>query len=403
MKPLLIQFTDVHKSFGNLTVLNGLNLNVYKGQITTLVGPQGAGKRIVLNHIAGQMKPDSGGVVYDGQALSHDTAGAGTPWPQVCSPIFRETALLDALNVFENIALPLREQAGVSESAVRERVSDIINRLELGPVGRDFPFQLSGEANKTVILARALVTGPQIVLFDRPAAGMDPIRKNAVYSLIAECQNAMGFTAIITSQDVPDVFEISHRVAMLDGGRIFFEGTPAEIRDAQDPAITGFLQEADDSGGGPEVTADQPSNDSFDQLYPGDFAVVILSVDNMDEIRKKLDNSGAEKALQTLADQIQSNVRGADRCIYLPPDKIQIQLPHTDMEQSRQVCAKLAGAMNAGTIAAVQPEPGAFFSINAGFAQARGDSSVEQVMALAESMQTPFYKFNLDTEQRILE
>ncbi len=398
MTQSLIQFTDVHKSFGNLTVLDGLNLNIHKGQTTTLVGPQGAGKRIVLNHIAGHMKPDSGGIVYDGQALSPDTAVAGTPWSQVCSPIFRETALFDSLNVFENIALPLREQAGVPESAVRDRVSEIIIRLELGSVGRDFPFQLSGEASKSVIFARALVTGPQIVLFDRPAAGMDPIRKNAVYSLIAKCQNSMGFTAIITSQDAPDVFEISHRVAMLDGGRIFFEGTPAEIRDAQDPVITGFLQEADDSGGGPEMTAGPPATHPSARRYPGDFAVVILSVDNMDEIREKLDYNSAERALQTLVDQIQTNVRGADRCIFLPPDKIQIQLPHTDMEQSRLVCAKLAGAMKAGTIAAVQPGPGAFFSINAGFAQARGDSSVEQVMALAESMQTPFYKFDLDTK-----
>jgi len=136
------------------------------------------------------------------------------------------------------------------------------------------------------------------------------------------------------------------------------------------------------------------------RTYPGDFALVVLSIDNMDEIRKQLGKAESEKALQNLTDQIKSNVRGADRCSISQPDKIQIQLPHTDMEQSRQVCAKLAAAMKSGKIEAVQPGPGAFFSINAGFAQAKGDSPVEQVVALAESMQTPFYKFDIGNTAR---
>ena len=391
MPQLLIHFSDVQKKFGNLSVLDGLNLSIYKGQITTLVGPQGGGKTVLLHHIAGLMQPDSGRILYKGQPLAEVLAETGPSRSRWISCIFRGATLFNSLTVFENIALPLRVNKGLSERDIQDRVSETIARLKLNPVSSKFPFRLSGETRKYVILARALVTGPEVVLFDQPTTGMDPIRKNAVHSVIADCQKVFNFTSILTSYDIPDVFAVSNQVALLESGKLVFQGSPDEFQKVDDPVVRTFIEDAD--GGDESMITTRRRLAGL--LYPKDFALVILSIENMDEVREKLGDLKVEKALQKLSDQIQSNVRGADSCTIRHPDKIQIQLPHTDMEQSRQVCAKLAEAMKFGKIEAVQPGPGVFFSLNAGFAQARGDSPVEQVEALAESMQTPFYKFDI--------
>ena len=396
MEQPLIKLIDVHKRFGDLPVLSGLNLDIYKGQVTTIIGRIGAGKSVLLNHIGGLMAPDDGRILLDGRPLPEMEKEIVKSGQRAFSFILRETALFDSLTVFENIALPLRAIEGLSESDIKGRVNEKTAQLELGAVSGKYPFQLSGEVKKYAVLARALVTGPEVVLFDQPTTGMDPIRKNAVHSVIADCQKALNFTAVITSHDVPDVFQISHRIALLENGKILFEGSPEEILQVKDPVVSGYIQAKEDLSRETEITGRYPLPYLSDQAYPGDFALVVLSVKNMDEIREKLGNEESDKALRKLTAQIQATVRGADRCSIFQPDKIQIQLPHTDMEQSRQVCAKLAEAMKSGKIEAVQPEPGVFFSIDAGFAQAKGDSPVDQVVALAESMQTPFYTFDLE-------
>ena len=240
-QPPLIQFDDVHKSFGENAVLKGVFLDIYAGQVTTIIGKSGIGKSVLLKHIIGLLQPDSGRILFESQSLAGMDGSRRRAIKAKCSYMFQNTALFDSMTVFENIALPLRERRLAKKAEIAGRVRAKIEQLDLTGIEERYPSQLSGGMRKRVALARALITEPQIVLFDEPTTGLDPVRKNAVHRMIADYQQRFGFTAVMVSHEIPDVFHISQRIAMLEGGRIIFQGNSREIQDCREPAIEAFI------------------------------------------------------------------------------------------------------------------------------------------------------------------
>lgn len=241
-----IEFENVHKAFGDNVVLDGIDLAIYGGQITTIIGKSGIGKSVLLKHIIGLLRPDRGRILMDGVALDQMSGRERNAMKAMCSYMFQGTALFDSMTVYDNIALPLAERRLDKPAAIRRKVREKLEQLDIAAIEDAYPSQLSGGMKKRVAMARALITEPQIVLFDEPTTGLDPIRKKAAHQMIVDYQTRFGFTAVMVSHDIPDVFFISQRIAMLDEGRIVFQGSCKEIQASNHPAVRAFIDTAVD-------------------------------------------------------------------------------------------------------------------------------------------------------------
>ena len=241
METPLIEFKDVYKAFDGNVVLKGVNLTILKGQVTAIIGKSGTGKSVLLKHIVGLLQPDSGQVLIDGQPLTGMDRIQQRQLKKRCSYMFQNNALFDSMTVYENIALPLVERDRLRGEPVRQRVQTKMAQLDIVDIERKYPSQLSGGMKKRVAMARALITEPEIVLFDEPTTGLDPIRKKAAYRMVTDYQQRFGFTGVLVSHDIPDIFFISHQIAMLDEGQIIFEGGCREIQASQDPVVKEFV------------------------------------------------------------------------------------------------------------------------------------------------------------------
>jgi phospholipid/cholesterol/gamma-HCH transport system ATP-binding protein len=238
----LIQFKQVYKRFGDNAVLKGVDLSIFQGEVTAIIGKSGIGKSVLLKHIIGLLAPDEGDILIQGQALNALPAIERRRVKMKFSYMFQGTALFDSMTVYDNVALPLKEKHRVPFKEIGPRVREKLAQLDLVGIEDKYPSQLSGGMKKRVAMARALVTDPQIVLFDEPTTGLDPIRKNAAHAMIAEYQKTFGFTGVMVSHEIPDVFYISQRIAMLDRGRIIFQGRPEDIQCSSEPVIQQFIQ-----------------------------------------------------------------------------------------------------------------------------------------------------------------
>lgn len=237
----MIEIRGLKKAFQGQAVLRGVDMTVPEGEVTAVIGKSGEGKSVLLKLIIGLLSQDAGEILFQGEALSAMNRVQRRQFRRHCSYMFQNMALFDSMSVFDNIALPLRETERLPEAVVATRVVALAERLDLRGVTGKFPSQLSGGMQKRVALARALVTEPKLVLFDEPTTGLDPIRKASVLALIDQSRRQFGFTAVLVSHDIPDVFEVAGHVAMLDGGRIVFEGSPAEITASADRTVRRFL------------------------------------------------------------------------------------------------------------------------------------------------------------------
>ncbi len=238
----LIQFTDVRKRFGTHEVLKGVNLSIYRGQILAVIGKSGTGKSVLLKHIIGLVRPDSGKILIKGRPFSELPGKTRRAFQKELSYMFQDNALFDFLTIYDNIALPLTEDPDFPKGKIDEKVSARIDQLGLCGTESKFPAQLSGGMRKRVALARALVTDPNVVLFDEPTTGLDPVRKKKVHSMIQEYQEQFGFTAVIVSHDIPQIFDVAQRIAMLDNGIIKFEGSKQDILNSHSKILNAFLR-----------------------------------------------------------------------------------------------------------------------------------------------------------------
>ena len=237
----MIQLTDLHKAFGSQKVLNGLNLMVPDGQITAIIGPSGEGKSVLLRHIIGLMQPDSGQIEVDGESIIGIRRSEMNRIREKFGMLFQNAALFDSMNVFENVAFPLQEKTSFSKDEIRTRVLSALEDVGLKNVEQKFTDELSGGMKKRVGLARALLLSPKIILFDEPTTGLDPIIKRAIHQLIRETHAKFGYTALVVSHEIPDIFDIAQNVAMLFRGEILQFGTADEIRNSANPAVKQFI------------------------------------------------------------------------------------------------------------------------------------------------------------------
>jgi len=238
----LIEFRGVIKHFGEKTVFDRMNLEIYENQITTIIGKSGSGKSVLLKHIIGLLVPDEGDILFRGKPVHKMKKGEWDKYRNQISYMFQGNALFDSLTVFDNIALPLRQTTNFDKRQIEQKVMSRIEQMEIADAVQQFPSELSGGMQKRVALARALVTDPTIVLFDEPTTGQDPIRKNAILGMIAHYRKQLGFTAVLISHDIPDVFFISDRILLLWEGTIAFSGTYKELIDLKHPLIDEFLR-----------------------------------------------------------------------------------------------------------------------------------------------------------------
>ncbi|MDE2216671.1 MAG: ABC transporter ATP-binding protein [Planctomycetota bacterium] len=237
----MIEVVDLYKSFNDHEVLKGVNLKVEKGQSLALIGGSGKGKSVLLKHIIGLTKPDRGKILIDNQDISRLRGKALKQLKERCGIVFQGGALFDSLTVFENIAFPLREKTKMKAQQIRDVVFTELARVGLSGAENKYPAEISGGMKKRVALARCLVMNPEIVLFDEPTTGLDPLIGKAIHKLIRECQKSLKYTAIIVTHEIPAIFSLVDRVAMLFDGKILAIGTPEEIQASKNPMVHQFI------------------------------------------------------------------------------------------------------------------------------------------------------------------
>lgn len=237
----MIELINIHKSFGAQTVLNGLNLQVPAGKITAIIGPSGEGKSVLLKHMIGLLNPDQGDVLVDGTSIVGLRRSQLNLVREKFAMVFQNAALFDSMTVYENIAFPLEEKTSLNRTEINVQVETALQEVGLKNINHKYPDELSGGMKKRVGIARALLLKPEIVLFDEPTTGLDPVIRRAIHQLIKQTQEKFGFTAVIVSHDIPDIFEVAHHVAMLYQGEILQFGTSEEIQGSQHPVVKQFI------------------------------------------------------------------------------------------------------------------------------------------------------------------
>jgi phospholipid/cholesterol/gamma-HCH transport system ATP-binding protein len=238
---VMIKLVDLHKSFGKQTVLDGLDLDIEEGKTTVIIGRSGGGKSVLLKHMIGLLRPEQGQILIDGTDITKLNDRALNEIRKKFGMLFQEAALFDSMTVGENVAFPLREHTAMKEKEIRETVADRLRSVGLTGVEEKMPSELSGGMRKRVGLARAIAMRPQIVLFDEPTTGLDPVMTEAINRLIIDTQKNLNITCVVISHDIRSIFEIGHRIAMLYEGKIIENGTPEELRGSQNPIILQFL------------------------------------------------------------------------------------------------------------------------------------------------------------------
>jgi phospholipid/cholesterol/gamma-HCH transport system ATP-binding protein len=238
----MIRVVDLHKTFGRQHVLKGVNLELEAGKITTIIGGSGSGKTVLLKHLNALLLPDRGGVFVGDQDITKLNQSALNAVRRKFGVLFQGAALLDSMTVYDNVAFPLREKTRLKEPEIEKKVRDSLAQVGLEGMGYKFPAEVSGGMKKRAGLARALVTQPEIMLFDEPTTGLDPLLGKSIHQLIRKMHAAFQFTGVIVSHDIPEVFKISDRIAMLVDGTITEIGTTEEFIASKNPVVRQFLQ-----------------------------------------------------------------------------------------------------------------------------------------------------------------
>lgn len=236
-----IQIRGLHKAFGAQKVLQGVDLDICRGETLVLVGPSGEGKSVLLKHIIGLLCPDAGSITFDGASLCGLRERQLAPVRRRIGYLFQSAALFDSLTVAQNVAFPLIEAGVKSPAEIDARVQEALEVVELGSHKDKMPINLSGGMRKRVGIARAIVGRPEIILYDEPTAGLDPIVTDVIDHLIKRLQKRYSVTSVVITHDIASVFKIADRIVMLKNGVVYFNGSPAELRGSADSFIQDFI------------------------------------------------------------------------------------------------------------------------------------------------------------------
>ncbi|MFW5490548.1 MAG: ATP-binding cassette domain-containing protein [Desulfovibrio sp.] len=390
MRTPLIEFRDVTKSFGSRTILDRVSLQVFEGEVSTIIGKSGVGKSVLLKHIIGLLQPDQGDILFNGTPIGKMSKADRAMLKSQVSYMFQNNALFDSMTVFENIALPLRERTRLSKKEIHELVMEKIDIMELSEVPDKYPSQISGGMQKRTALARALVTQPRIVLFDEPTTGLDPLRKNSVLSMVAHYQKRFGFTAILVSHDIPDVFYISNRIIILDNGRTLFQGSPLELEQSKHIVVADFihsLEQLQNELIGLETRHSLERNflmEKEHRLHPP-YSLLTFEVNDLERISEEVGHLAAQHIVEVLAKHV-SDICG-ESCIMgrFNRNTIVTLLPHTDRTGARAVRDRIGEALRQEDVFhhKIYHKACTDFEIRAGYAPGDDGVDLEQLVRQA--------------------
>jgi phospholipid/cholesterol/gamma-HCH transport system ATP-binding protein len=259
-----LRIRGIHKTFGVHHVLQGIDLDIERGKTNIIIGGSGQGKSVLMKHLMGLLRPDEGHIWVDGEDIVPLNEQQMGRMRRKFGMVFQYAALFDSMNVVENIAFPLLERYNLPRAEVMEKVRDLLRRLDLGDVAgieQKFPAELSGGQRKRVGLARALIDRPEILLYDEPTTGLDPVATKNVDEMIRRTADDFGVTSVVISHDMASTFRIADRISMLHQGRIVVTGTPPEVLASTQPELREFIEIS-----GLVPTADAPTPGAAPQV-----------------------------------------------------------------------------------------------------------------------------------------
>ncbi len=237
----MIEILNLNKKFNNQSVLNDLSLKVQTGQTCVIIGRSGCGKSVLLKHIDGLLRPDSGKVLVDGKEVAALSELELTKLRSKISMVFQGGALFDSMNVAENVGFGLFEHTRIDHKEILERVEESLHLVGLGGIGNLMPSELSGGMKKRVSLARAICIKPEIILYDEPTTGLDPITAASINDLIRSLHDKLKVTSLVVTHDMKSAYHIADKISMMYKGRIISDGTPLEIQKTTDPVVHQFI------------------------------------------------------------------------------------------------------------------------------------------------------------------
>jgi len=250
-RDLFVEFRDVNKAYGNKQVLRGADLKVYRGEVLVILGGSGSGKSVTLRHMLGLEAPDSGRVIVEDEDITDHPEEELYRVRKKFGMLFQSGALFDSMNVFENVAFPLREHAEMSEDEIARAVKEKLGLVNLPNTEQLMPVDLSGGMRKRVGLARSIVLDPKMILYDEPTTGLDPITSQKINELIIDLQSKLNVTSVVVTHDIQSAFSVGDRIAFLNKGVFEWVGTMEEARVSEHPVLREFLKAS-------AVTAAQP-------------------------------------------------------------------------------------------------------------------------------------------------
>jgi len=250
MNDPFIRLVDVHKSFGGKQVLQGIDLDIHRGETFVVLGGSGSGKSVLIRHIIGLHRPDRGQVIVDGDDIVDFSEDRLVPVRKKVAMLFQGGALFDSMNVLENVGYGLSEHTSLSEAQIRGIVREKLALVELEGVEDLMPSELSGGMKKRVALARSIAMDPQCILYDEPTTGLDPVTANTINDLIRNLQKRLEVTSVVVTHDIASTFYVGDRIGYLFEGTMHFIGTVEEARASHEPRLRRFL-----SGGREEAGA----------------------------------------------------------------------------------------------------------------------------------------------------
>ena len=237
----LIEFRHVSKRFGRLVVLDRIDLSIDEGESLVVIGASGSGKSVMLKHMVGLLKPDSGEVWFDGERIDDLPERRLAKVREQFGFLFQMGALFDSMTVAENVAFPLVEHTRKSPPEISRLVDERLGLIGLPDVRKKMPAQLSGGQRKRVALARAIALNPRVILYDEPTTGLDPIRSDVINELILKLQRELKVTSVVVTHDMHSAFKVGDRIVMLHEGKLIFDGTPEQVQHSDNPVIHRFV------------------------------------------------------------------------------------------------------------------------------------------------------------------
>jgi phospholipid/cholesterol/gamma-HCH transport system ATP-binding protein len=406
--PPIIEFKNVTKRFGARIILDRVNLQIPEGEVTTIIGKSGEGKSVLLKHIIGLLKPDAGSVLFRGKPIEKMKRREWNAYLGQVSYMFQNNALFDSKTVYENVAMPLSKYPYLGKTENQKKVMARLEQTELADAAHKYPSELSGGMQKRVALARALVTDPKIVLFDELTTGQDPVRRNAILGMIAEYKKKFGFTAVLISHEIPDVFFISDRILALYDKKIVFQGTPEAFEEFDHPFYNEILESIENLQ--KELTG-LYSRRQFKVRYQTDlarnngnynFAVVVFTLEDLDRMIDQLGHEAAQNGIRTMGAYINKHFGAVGgfssrRTI----NQYSTVLPFSDLDEAQSILENFTRDFRQNGLLGIEdaarqvnPEIRCFeFSISAGLAEGNANFELESIMKIAELKKEPIAQF----------